>query len=187
MNESLLEDNLSLESLVGLVADEFLRRQEQGEQPDIEEYAARYPQAAPVLRKALAALGLVDRSVIGATGRLGVRPESLMTGTLGDFRILQEIGRGGMGIVYQAEQISLGRRVALKVLPFAATLDPKRPAAASKRKPRPRPTCTIRISCRSSGSAATRGPLLRHAIYRRPDPRCHHSSFGPAYRRANDQ
>ncbi len=44
-------------------------------------------------------------------------------GELGDFRLLREVGRGGMGVVYEAEQISLRRRVALKVLPFAAALD----------------------------------------------------------------
>src|SRR5262249_29186694 len=44
-------------------------------------------------------------------------------GCLGDFRVIREIGRGGMGVVYEAEQISLNRRVALKILPFASGLD----------------------------------------------------------------
>jgi serine/threonine protein kinase len=130
MTDALVREDLSLESLVAQAADEFLARQRQGERPDVEEYAARYPQAAPVLRKVLASLQLLGFPVdAGLSLRLpaeaGAASGVAETGTLGDFRLLGEIGRGGMGVVYEAEQISLGRRVALKVLPFAAALDAK--------------------------------------------------------------
>jgi serine/threonine protein kinase len=114
-----------LDSIVGQVADDFLRRQQAGERPDPEEYAARHPAAAPLIRNVLRSLRLVE----SAGGSGGPPPEGgpdeAALGLLGDFRIVREIGRGGMGVVYEAEQISLGRRVALKVLPYAATMDAK--------------------------------------------------------------
>src|SRR2546421_5369273 len=125
MKDSLVGEACSLESLVGRVADEFLRRQEAGERPDVEEYVARYPQAADVLRNVLASLRLLDASLPGVAESGASGPGESAAGILGDFRILREVGRGGMGVVYEAEQVSLGRRVALKVLPFAATMDPK--------------------------------------------------------------
>jgi serine/threonine protein kinase len=119
MNEASIQDDAAVESLVARVVDEFLERQNRGEKPDPEDYAARHPDAAPLLRKVLASLDLLSLSQATA----GQPPEDDFAGTLGDYRILREIGRGGMGIVYEAEQISLRRRVALKVLPFAATMD----------------------------------------------------------------
>jgi serine/threonine protein kinase/WD40 repeat protein len=107
------------ESLVSRVADEFAEGVRRGERPDVEEYARRYPEAAGVLRDVLPAL----RALAGDGGEPAA--EDPAPGCLGDYRPLREIGRGGMGVVYEAEQLSLGRRVALKVLPFAGTLDPK--------------------------------------------------------------
>jgi serine/threonine protein kinase len=122
-------DSDALEALMGQVLDEYEDRLARGERPEAEEYVCRYPQLAAVLRLTLPALEAVRPSVSEDAPKRteeasGDRtPE--VTGRLGDYRILREIGRGGMGIVYEAEQISLGRRVALKVLPFAAAMDPK--------------------------------------------------------------
>ena len=122
MSEALDVENTTAESLMGEVVNEFLERLGRGERPDVEEYARRYPQLAAVLRQMLPALELLRSSAAGSGGGSAagaINPE----GPLGDFRIVREVGRGGMGVVYEAVQISLGRRVALKVLPFAAALD----------------------------------------------------------------
>jgi hypothetical protein len=124
MTDASVREGMSLESLVAKVADEFMARQKRGERPAIEEYASRYPNAADVLRKVLAALELLNLSQ-SAAAEPGALPSEALPGLLGDFRIVREIGRGGIGIVYEADQVSLGRRVALKVLPFAGALDSK--------------------------------------------------------------
>jgi serine/threonine protein kinase/WD40 repeat protein len=111
----------SLESLIAGLADEFAERLERGERPDPDEFAGRYPEYASVIRQVLSCLNLVRLSTPSPTGPRAVEGE--LAGVLGDYRLIREIGRGGMGVVYEAEQISLRRRVALKVLPFASALD----------------------------------------------------------------
>jgi serine/threonine protein kinase len=106
---------------------EYLAALENGERPDRAAFLARHSDIAGALSECLDGLDFVH-----SAGRSGPAQSShaldglVQAGTpLGDFRIIREVGRGGMGVVYEAEQLSLGRRVALKVLPFAATMDPR--------------------------------------------------------------
>jgi eukaryotic-like serine/threonine-protein kinase len=118
---------LSIEEL----AEEFLERRRRGERPTLEEYLTRYPLLADEIREFFPVLGLVEEFKPGTDDLSGSIAGSSIPGLavvperLGDFRLLREVGRGGMGIVYEAEQESLGRRVALKVLRTHRLHDPK--------------------------------------------------------------
>jgi serine/threonine protein kinase/tetratricopeptide (TPR) repeat protein len=118
--------NTEADPIVDELVDQFARKLQAGESIDVEEFASQHPDQADKLLLILPAMQvLADLGCTTTNSSLDAHADRPATGTLGDFRILREIGRGGMGVVYEAEQISLGRRVALKVLPFASTLDPK--------------------------------------------------------------
>jgi predicted Ser/Thr protein kinase len=116
---------------------DYLEAEARGQAPDLRRFLDEHAEFADQLADFLACRQRVESIVAPLRAGAGSVSDSGSTGSvayisgaedasrLGDFRLVREIGRGGMGIVYEAEQLSLNRRVAVKVLPFAAALVPK--------------------------------------------------------------
>jgi len=129
MNVSTDQPDADHPDLAGLI-EQLNTKLEAGESVDLEHLLKEHPQHTEQIQSLLPAMTALMDLAIPAPQNNDPLALDLSNGTgelrrLGDFRIGREIGRGGMGVVYEAEQVSLGRRVALKVLPFAAVLDKK--------------------------------------------------------------
>ncbi len=131
-------DDLSdVDSRIAPIFEEFLERQRRGECPDLRQYQAHYPDLVEPLGKLLEAVDAVhDLKSEPSNGKdEGPITPVRSAQRIGDYLILREIGRGGMGIVYEAMQLALGRRVALKVLP-PQIVDDSRAAERFRREAR---------------------------------------------------
>jgi WD40 repeat protein/tetratricopeptide (TPR) repeat protein len=111
------------DDLLDRLGEEFAARLRRGEQPSLKDYADRYPELADEIRELFPAMLKVEQVKEICYDRDEAETRTLPLSQVGDYRIIREIGHGGMGVVYEAEQISLGRRVALKVLPWQVAKD----------------------------------------------------------------
>lgn len=120
-HDSQISDEGDDRNPVDVLADEFSERLRNGESPSITEYIRKHPELEDDIRELFPTISMMeqfrqkqqdDTQMTQASARLDA--ERLKQ--LGDFRVIREVGRGGMGVVYAAEQQSLKRLVALKVL-----------------------------------------------------------------------
>jgi serine/threonine protein kinase len=106
------------------VVQQYMADIDAGRRPNRRELISRHPEIAADLSACLQGLSFVNQAAQQMVRTADpVAPDLSTQQPLGDFRLIREIGRGGMGVVYEARQLSLDRHVAVKVLSLGAALD----------------------------------------------------------------
>ncbi len=172
-----MDSSESRSAIVLELAEEFLDRYRQGQRPALKEYIDRHPELADEIREVFPAMAMMeniairDESLDGDPTGDAPRPAAARLEQLGDYRIIREVGHGGMGVVYEAEQVSLGRHVALKVLPRSMVRNAKQLQRFEREaKAAARLHHTNIVPVFGVGRAG-RHRLLRDAVHRGPGPR----------------
>tara|TARA_R110002072_G_scaffold173600_1_gene328241 strand:- start:41723 stop:45088 length:3366 start_codon:yes stop_codon:yes gene_type:complete len=130
-DEETFVDGEPVEDRLDELAAEFVERYRQGESPTIAEYARQHPDLAKEICDLFPTIAQMEGLKVQIEqDQRPLKNRGMIAGhvplsKLGDFRIIREIGRGGMGVVYEAEQMSLGRRVAIKALPLLSVSQPE--------------------------------------------------------------
>ena len=113
--------------VVDQITDSFVAELRAGRRPSVADYLEHYPELAEQLAELLPAIALLENhaAICNLRGSQLKRASLPSQQEIGEFTIVREIGRGGMGVVYEAVQKSLGRHVALKVLSMPTLLNAK--------------------------------------------------------------
>ena len=158
--------------LLDRLVDEFAARFRRGERPSLKDYIDRYPELADEIREVFPALISVEQveEICNDRDEAERAKTAPPLSQVGDYRIVREIGHGGMGVVYEAEQLSLGRRVALEDPAVAGGEGPQRARAVPPRGARLGAAAPHQHRAGLRSGPGRRGPLLRDAVHPGPEP-----------------